>query len=508
MSYTGPSIVDYLKSVGKPSSFGERAKLASQQGITGYTGTAEQNIRLLTTLRSQTPTPTQPTPTTPLTEPTTGPPTTTGGDFVIPEPTGDTPDVSNAKSRVEFFKEQQRIEMEKAAAAAKRVEEQEKAQAKAKESFLKNLPIAGKFLAGKEAPPSVAEKRAGEFEEIGVEPSEFFKEQAAATAEIGSLLEDYDKLVAKKDQGLVNIETRLQGRPGAILRGEQALFQKQANIELSQSAAQINTKMAIQEMKNGNFEQARNFVREAVSDWTFDLNLELQQFEQFEEQNATIIADLDEEYKTALSDAKSAKLAEIELVEKEMTDKANLMVDAAKEGIDLGWTPQYMADKTLAELTQEYSSRVATAEAAGITEFTPTQKLSLEQAGLANAPRQTQLDYLFGEGVGRRFEDDEIRANIRDDKRNIKAENPNISDDEIYQMIVDGITVSKDISNKSRAIMIAGEIFGKVVQPSTSTIQTPATTIPTKPGIAPGQFYVAPFDADIAESFWGQLGVR
>lgn len=33
-------IVDYLKSVGKPSSFGDRTTLAKQYGITDYTGTA------------------------------------------------------------------------------------------------------------------------------------------------------------------------------------------------------------------------------------------------------------------------------------------------------------------------------------------------------------------------------------------------------------------------------------------------------------------------------------
>lgn len=50
-SYTGNSIVDYLASVGQPSSFAHRAKLARKHGITGYTGTAAQNTRLLTILR-------------------------------------------------------------------------------------------------------------------------------------------------------------------------------------------------------------------------------------------------------------------------------------------------------------------------------------------------------------------------------------------------------------------------------------------------------------------------
>ena len=50
-NYKGSSIVDYLKSIGKPSSFGERTKLAQQQGIKSYAGTASQNTQLLGLLR-------------------------------------------------------------------------------------------------------------------------------------------------------------------------------------------------------------------------------------------------------------------------------------------------------------------------------------------------------------------------------------------------------------------------------------------------------------------------
>lgn len=50
-TYSGASIVDYLKSVGQASDYSSRAKMASQQGITGYKGTAEQNTRLLGVLR-------------------------------------------------------------------------------------------------------------------------------------------------------------------------------------------------------------------------------------------------------------------------------------------------------------------------------------------------------------------------------------------------------------------------------------------------------------------------
>lgn len=51
-TYTGPSVVEYLKSIGQPSSYSHRANLARQHGISGYRGTAAQNTSLLNRLRA------------------------------------------------------------------------------------------------------------------------------------------------------------------------------------------------------------------------------------------------------------------------------------------------------------------------------------------------------------------------------------------------------------------------------------------------------------------------
>ncbi|WP_288910820.1 N-acetylmuramoyl-L-alanine amidase, partial [uncultured Thomasclavelia sp.] len=50
-NYTGGSIVDYLNSIGVNSSFDNRKKLAQENGIKNYTGTASQNTALLNKLR-------------------------------------------------------------------------------------------------------------------------------------------------------------------------------------------------------------------------------------------------------------------------------------------------------------------------------------------------------------------------------------------------------------------------------------------------------------------------
>lgn len=49
--YSGNSIVDYLNSIGKDSSFSARKQYAAQYGISNYKGTASQNLQLLNAMR-------------------------------------------------------------------------------------------------------------------------------------------------------------------------------------------------------------------------------------------------------------------------------------------------------------------------------------------------------------------------------------------------------------------------------------------------------------------------
>src|SRR5690625_181462 len=51
VNYKGNSIVDYLNLIGEDSSFGNRAALATKNGINNYKGTESQNIKLLGILR-------------------------------------------------------------------------------------------------------------------------------------------------------------------------------------------------------------------------------------------------------------------------------------------------------------------------------------------------------------------------------------------------------------------------------------------------------------------------
>jgi len=95
-TYTGVSIVDYLKSVGQPSDYTSRATLATQKGIANYTGTAEQNTQLLNLLRGSTP----------MVAPTTAPVTTkTPTTAPVATPIKTTPDLTTIAAGVKQAQE-------------------------------------------------------------------------------------------------------------------------------------------------------------------------------------------------------------------------------------------------------------------------------------------------------------------------------------------------------------------------------------------------------------------
>lgn len=56
-TYTGNSVVDYLKSIGDDASYSHRADLAAKYGIKGYNGSEEENLKLLEALRGGKPEP-------------------------------------------------------------------------------------------------------------------------------------------------------------------------------------------------------------------------------------------------------------------------------------------------------------------------------------------------------------------------------------------------------------------------------------------------------------------
>jgi len=285
-------------------------------------------------------------------------------------------------------------------------------------------------------------------------------------------------LESQKNAGFIAIDQRLQGMPGSIVRGEKALLEKQYNNRISTKAAQAGVVSQQIQMERGLWQDARTTTNMIVNAATYDQQQKIADIQWGLDTYADLYAMATQEEQTAWTRSYTLAKDELDRQQTDLTNKLNLQTTAAQNGINLGWTMTDLQNRTLEELTQEYSSRVATAVAAeGITP------------------------------VGEPMLLDVIRAEIRDDIRKWRTENPDISNDTLYEIIADGITTS-NIVNKQDAYREARKILGLPAEtpptPTTPTTPlTPATTL-TKPGFEPGLFTVPPFEGDVAESFWAQ----
>jgi len=77
-------------------------------------------------------------------------------------------------------------------------------------------------------------------------------------------------LEAQKNQALFNKEQQMQGYPGEILRGEQALIHKQYNLDISAKAAQAGVVAQQIQMERGLWSDARQTANQIVQLATYD----------------------------------------------------------------------------------------------------------------------------------------------------------------------------------------------------------------------------------------------
>lgn len=346
--------------------------------------------------------------------------------LVVQDPKPAPIDISHATSREDFYTKQLEILRQQ---EEERITRQEEARKEAE----KTSTMWDKFL-GK---PGTEEKRDIEFEEIGVDAKEFFAEQEAGIAEIESLRNDYDSTVAMKDQSMLREENRLGTMQ--TISGRMNVVEKEWNIRLSQKAAGINTKLAIMEMQNGNFEQARSFVDQAVRDYTYDMKLEYDMIQKFEDDNKDAIAELDAEYKDILAETKNIIFGRFEFEEAKAKDIGNLMLQYPTAGITFEDTMEQAIAKgsrwAAAQPTTTGAPTVIGTEATGYMQWdaaTGTWK-PIEGLGITE------------EG----WTDENIRIAIR----NMVAAGHD------RQFIFDQFESDPTVIDKSRARLIAGELL-------------------------------------------------
>jgi len=182
-----------------------------------------------------------------------------------------------------------------------------------------------------------------QYANLGIQPAEYFASQQARIAELDTLSQQYNAKEAEKVQALEKSSQRLA--PMSFIRGEQALVERQYNNVLSTMAANINAKTAIMEMEQGNFNQAQNFINQAVSNYTWSLQTELSMLTTFYEENRDIINSLDNKYQNALNQVIALKQDEYNQTYNEKMQVAQLMIDNPQAAITINDTLETAAQK-------------------------------------------------------------------------------------------------------------------------------------------------------------------
>jgi len=242
---------------------------------------------------------------------------TTRGDFELPEPPEDRlPDLSRVSGRREYYKSLAGLAREEYETKLKEYEKKVAELEKEREPWWRSL-LERKTL---------EERKKELWEELGVKPAEYFREREADIAELEGMQAEYDRKLAEKERALLGLEKEMAGRLTSVYQGQKALLQRQYNAELNAIAARIKAKAAAMEAKQGNFNEARNFVREAISDYTWDLKMDYQLISEFEERNKDLLDELKGEYKTALAEYKESIRREIETTEEEKEKVMELML--------------------------------------------------------------------------------------------------------------------------------------------------------------------------------------
>ncbi len=356
MAYTGTSIVDYLKSIGQDSSYSARSALASQYGITNYTGSADQNLALLNKLQSNTgsiPTITQPKTletsnttqtstndllTNALTELqkrlTTNTTPKTTSDIkdtpIIPEQSLDTKSPALTTTTADSINSM--IQKEQEALAAKQASAQ------------KTLSDAGllgtgntlqeQLLTGYQANVPVSQyqtKLAEAQNRYGViEALDEYKLQGEKVAQAKAAIENLDL----QRQAELDAALNRQASMNSISAEQQRINQKYDS-QRAKLVGDYNIEAAILATKSNNLTEANKLVSQAVDAYTSDITAEINRFNNFYSIASDFVSSLSSEEKSVLDDVKTQLYAKEKSEKERLTNVLNLKLEYPSAGIEV-----------------------------------------------------------------------------------------------------------------------------------------------------------------------------
>lgn len=175
--------------------------------------------------------------------------------------------------------------------------------------------------------------------------------------EIESSMSQLIRSDASYQRGQLGIETRFQGRPGAVMRGEQRLLERQYNIDRSVIAQELSAKAAIAEMYRGNINLARSLISDSVNAMVYDTTQKISDYKYLLEYHEDYVSTLDTNVQNGLNTMLGLLQEEEEAEREDYKSKLELWIDAKSKGIDLG-TIEDLKTTSFEEFAGTYAEEV------------------------------------------------------------------------------------------------------------------------------------------------------
>lgn len=216
------------------------------------------------------------------------------------------------------------------------IKQQEDYQAQIKEQQVQQQQQTQGFLQkilGSKTPGQVRDET---FAQTGINPTEYFAEERAKIEEINTLSQDYNKIVADRDSQIAT--TMGQTASVDYLNNAVAQIERNAAPRLNQLSSNINAKAATLQALQGRFNEAQNFVNQAVQDATADLKYNVDMFQMFYQVNQDSIQRLDTKYQNAFNQAFTLANQEYNRQYEEKQLIGQLMVENPQAGVTMADT--------------------------------------------------------------------------------------------------------------------------------------------------------------------------
>lgn len=182
---------------------------------------------------------------------------------------------------------------------------------------------------------SPADARSSAQKETGIIPKEYYADQQRRIAEVDKLTEEYNKTTAQRDEALDKIDLNEGGALEIGLNAARAQIERTYAVKLNQMSANINSKSAVMEALQGNFNSAQSFVNQAVQDAIADNAYQVTLYKEFRDLNEESFNRLDDIYKTSFNAAMNLAEKDYDRAYKEKQDIGQLMIDNPDAGLSM-----------------------------------------------------------------------------------------------------------------------------------------------------------------------------